>query len=64
MKACYLAQITEHISSQSHQIMLSNKLFYGSSYKSMDDYDQEKVTPVTRSRRKILNSFRKVGFWF
>jgi len=57
MKACYLAQITEHISSQSHQIMLSNKLFYGSSYKSMDDYDQEKVTPVTRSRRKILNSF-------
>lgn len=57
MKACYLAQITEHISPQSHQIMPSNKLFYSSSYKNMDEYDQEKVIPVTRSRRKRLDRF-------
>lgn len=55
MKTRYLAQITEHVSPQSHQIMPSNKLFYGSSYKSMDDHDQEKVTPVTCSRRKVLD---------
>lgn len=38
---------TEHIFSESHQIMLSNKLFYSSSNKSIEHCSQEGVAPVT-----------------
>lgn len=50
---------TEHISSESHQIMLSNKLLYSSSYKRIEHYSQEGVTHITCSgtKKNKLDSF-------